>query len=177
MGFTLNEALGQGNMRVTLVQLAMAYAAIANGGTLYVPQLVEAVVSPEGKVIEQFEPRVRRRVDIDRDHLTYMVDGLFGVVNDPNGTAYEVRIKRGVPIAGKTGTAQVAHQKLPGGEDPRRRWYYRRSHAWFVGFAPAADPELVVAVLVEHGGPGGKYAAPIAVQILQEALEGGTKKE
>ncbi len=170
VGFTLNEAIGQGNTRVTLLQLALAYAAMANGGTLYTPQLVQSVASAEGKVIEEFEPRVRRRVSMDRAHLTYVVDALFGVANDPNGTAFESRIEGGVPVAGKTGTAQVARTRLPPGEHPRRAWYYRRSHAWFVGFAPAYDPEFVVAVLVEHGGPGGKYAAPIAIQILEEIL-------
>jgi penicillin-binding protein 2 len=169
VGFTLNEALGQGNTRVTMIQLALAYAAIANGGTLYVPQLVESVEAPGDGVIEQFAPRVRRRVNVDREHLTFMVDALFGVVNDAGGTAFEARLEGGVLIAGKTGTAQVAQRRpLPG--ENRRAWYYRRSHAWFVGFAPAPDPELAVAVLVEHGGPGGKYAAPIAIQILQEAL-------
>jgi penicillin-binding protein 2 len=158
-----------------MIQLALMYAAIANGGTLYFPQLVEAVEAPGGKVIEQFAPRVRRRIDVNREHLAFMVDALFGVVNDPNGTAYEARVEGGVLIAGKTGTAQVEQPRtLPG--DDKRAWYYRRSHAWFVGFAPAPDPELAVAVLVEHGGPGGKYAAPIAVQILQEALARGGQK-
>lgn len=172
VGFTLNEALGQGNTRVTIVQLALAYAAIANGGTLYAPQLVESVETPDGGVIERFEPRVRRRLGVNREHLTFLVDALFGVVNDPGGTAFEARIEGGVLVAGKTGTAQVEQRKpLPG--DDRRAWYYHRSHAWFVGFAPAPDPELAIAVLVEHGGPGGKYAAPIAIQILQEALSRG----
>jgi penicillin-binding protein 2 len=170
LGFTLNNAIGQGNTRITLMQLAMAYAAIANGGTLYVPQLVEAVLAPDGSVIEEFPPRVRRRVSVDPEHLTYVIDGMFGVVNDPAGTAYDARIEGGVPVAGKTGTAEVANRKLPPGEDPKRAWYYRRSHAWFAGFAPADDPELAVVVLVEHGGHGGKYAAPIATRILQEAL-------
>lgn len=175
VGFTLNEALGQGNTRVTLIQLALAYAAIANGGTLYVPLLVEAVEAPEGGVIERFAPRVRRRVNVDREHLAFMVDALFGVVNDAGGTAFEARLEGGVLVAGKTGTAQVAQRRRFPGDD-RRAWYYRRSHAWFVGFAPAPDPELAVAVLVEHGGPGGKYAAPIAIQILQEALARGGEK-
>jgi penicillin-binding protein 2 len=95
---------------------------------------------------------------------------MFGVVNDQNGTAFEARIEGGVPVAGKTGTAQVSRGKLPAGVDANRAWYYRRSHAWFAGLAPADDPELVIVVLVEHGGHGGKYAAPIAVRILQEAL-------
>jgi penicillin-binding protein 2 len=173
IGFTLNDAIGQGNTRVTLIQLAMVYAAIANGGTLYVPQLVQAVESPDGSMIEEFPPRVRRRVSVDAQHLAFVIDGMFGVVNDLNGTAYEARIEGGVPIAGKTGTAQVSRGKLPGGVDVANAWYYRRSHAWFAGFAPADDPELAIVVLVEHGGHGGKYAAPIAIRVLQEAL-GGT---
>jgi penicillin-binding protein 2 len=172
LGFTLNEAIGQGNTRVTLVQLAMVYAAIANGGTLYVPQLVKAINTPNGETIERFEPRVRRRIAVDRKNLAYLIDALFGVVNDPGGTAYEARIDGSVPIAGKTGTAQVAiRNPFASEEDPRQAWFYNRSHAWFVGFAPAQEAELVVAVLVEHGGPGGKYAAPVALQILNDALK------
>ncbi len=170
LGFTLNAAIGQGNTRVTLIQLAMMYTAIASGGTLYVPQLVERVERPDGSIVEEFEPRVRRRIAVDPAFLTYVIDGLFGVVNDPKGTAYDARIEGGVPVAGKTGTAEVSKKKLEPNEDPRRAWYYRRSHAWFAGFAPADKPELAIVVLVEHGGQGGKYAAPIAIQILQEAL-------
>jgi len=172
-GFTLNESIGQGNTKVTLMQLAMAYAAIANGGTLYVPQLVERVSGPDGTVIEEFPPRVRRRVNVSREHLAYVVDGLYGVVNDRTGTAYESHVEGGVPIAGKTGTAQVSGRSARDDEDPRQTWYYNRSHAWFAGFAPAGEPELVVVVLIEHGGGGGKNAAPIGVQILQEYLGPG----
>jgi penicillin-binding protein 2 len=171
LGFTLNAAIGQGNTRLTLLQLALSYAAIANGGTLFAPQLVQAVEAPNGSVIEEFPPRVRRRVAVDPEPLAFVIDAMFGVVNDPNGTAHDSRITGGVPVAGKTGTAQVAKRKLQPGEDPKRAWFYRRSHAWFAGFAPADAPELAAVVLVEHGGSGGKYAAPIAMRILQEALE------
>lgn len=173
LGYTLNAAIGQGDMRVTLMQLAMAYAAIANGGTLYVPQLVQSVEAPDGTIIEEFPARVRRRLSVDAHHLTYVIDGLFGVVNDQKGTAYDARVEGGVPVAGKTGTAQVSRGKLPPGVDASSAWYYRRSHAWFAGFAPAGTPELAIVVLVEHGGDGGKYAAPIATRVLQEALGGG----
>jgi penicillin-binding protein 2 len=108
------------------------------------------------------------------EHLAYVIDAMYGVVNDPNGTAYEARIEGGVPVAGKTGTAQVAGARRVRvtHADPKHLWYYRRSHAWFAGFAPADTPELVIVVLVEHGGHGGKFAAPLGVQILQEALAG-----
>jgi penicillin-binding protein 2 len=172
IGFTLNAAIGQGDTRLSLIQMAMAYAAIANGGTLYVPQLVQAVEAPDGSVIENFAPRVRRHVDVDPANLTYVKEGMFGVVNDPKGTAYDARIEGGIPVAGKTGTAQVSLGRRPGGVDVANAWYYRRSHAWFAGFAPADDPQLAIVVLVEHGGQGGKYAAPIATRVLQEALGG-----
>lgn len=174
VGFTLNEAIGQGNTKVSLMQLAMAYAAIANGGTLYAPQIVQAVEGPDGSVVEEFEPRVRRRISVKPENLAYVIDAMYGVVNDPNGTAFEARIEGGIPVAGKTGTAQVevARRVRPSEDDPKHLWYHRRSHAWFAGFAPADAPELVIVVLVEHGGHGGKFAAPLGVQILQEALAG-----
>lgn len=170
-GYALNTAIGQGDVKTTLIQLAMSYAAIGNGGTLYVPQLVERVTAPDGSVVEAFEPRVRRRVHVDPEHLAVVIDGLFGAVNDPTGTAYDARVPGGVTVAGKTGTAQVSHRARPD-EDPARFWYYNRPHAWFAGFAPAHDPQVAIVVLVEHGGAGGRQAAPIAINILQEYLGG-----
>lgn len=168
-GIALNVAIGQGDTRVTLVQLAMAYAAIANGGTLYVPQLVERVSTPDGTTVEEFEPRVRRRVHADPANLERIVDGLYGVVNDASGTAYGARIEDGIAIAGKTGTAQLTG-RIRSESDVERDEYHRRAHAWFAGFAPVEDPELAIVVLIEHGGPGGRYAAPVAIQILEEYL-------
>lgn len=170
LGFSLNTAIGQGDTRVTLIQLAMMYAALANGGTLYVPQLVEKVEQADGTVVHEFPARVRRHINVDPAYLEYVKEGLYGVVNNKKGTAYEARIEGGVPVAGKTGTAEVNKGKLNPKEDPRRAWYDRRSHSWFAAFAPADNPQLAIVVLVEHGGYGGKYAAPIAIQVLQDAL-------
>lgn len=171
-GNTLNTAIGQGDTRLTLIQLAMGYAAIANGGTLYVPQIVEQVTGPDGTIVESFEPRVRRRVHVDQEHLARVVEALYGVVNDPVGTAFNARIAGGVPVAGKTGTAQLRERVRPGEDPAAAPRTILRSHAWFAGFAPAGDPELAIVVLVEHGGAGGQYAAPIATRILQEHLGG-----
>lgn len=102
--------------------------------------------------------------------MQVVLDGMHGVVNDFSGTAHDARIEGGVVVAGKTGTAQVSQRKLRPGEDRKRAWYFRRSHAWFAGYAPAEHPKLAAVVLVEHGGDGGKHAAPIALQILHEAL-------
>jgi penicillin-binding protein 2 len=149
----------------------MAYAAIANGGTLYVPQLVQSVTAPDGTVVEEFEPRVRRRVHVDPRHLALVIDSLYGVVNDDAGTAHEARLMHpgDVTVAGKTGTAQLGGRILSD-EDATRAAYARRAHAWFAGFAPVEDPELAIVVIVEHGGGGGRFAAPIAIEILQEYL-------
>jgi penicillin-binding protein 2 len=173
VGYALNTAIGQGDVRVTLLQLAVAYGAIANGGTLYVPQLVERVSSPDGTLVEEFQPRVRRRVSVDRQHLTLMIDSLYGAVNEVGGTGYEEdrAAAGGVVIAGKTGTAQVS-ARARHDVDPGRFSYYNRAHAWFAGFAPADHPEVAIAVMVEHGGAGGRVATPIAIQILREYFAG-----
>ncbi|MFO0610496.1 MAG: penicillin-binding protein 2 [Polyangiales bacterium] len=165
-GFSLNMAIGQGNTRVTVLQMALMYAALANGGTLFVPQLVERVEGPDGQVIQSFSPTVRRHVQIDNANLVRINTALAGVVADRAGTAHNAAIEE-VTIAGKTGTAQVAHSSLPSG-DPRRNWYENRDHAWFAGFAPADAPEIAVVVLVEHGGSGGHEAAPLVSQIVRD---------
>ena len=171
VGYTLNAAIGQGNTRVTLIQLAMLYAALANGGTVYVPQLVEDVRAPDGSVLERFTPRVRRKLNYQPEHIDLIHRALWGVVNDETGTAYDVAHTTSVEVAGKTGTAQVEHH-LRAKDDKKRTWYVNRAHAWFAGWAPADKPELAVVVLVEHGGGGGKNAAPIAIATLQQHLGG-----
>ncbi len=172
VGYTLNTAIGQGNTRVTLLQLALAYGALANGGILYQPQLVESIREPDGTLIEEFAPVINRRIDITDEHLALIQSGLNGVVNQQGGTAYDARIEGGVDIAGKTGTAEIAPGTPRRDVDTRRAWYFNRSHAWFAGYAPVDDPEVAIVVLVEHGGPGGRTAAPIAIRILQDYLGG-----
>jgi penicillin-binding protein 2 len=170
VGYALNAAIGQGNTRVSLIQLALAYAAIANGGTVYVPQLVENVQAPDGTVLEQFPPRVRRALSFKPEHMALVHHALFGVVNEKKGTAYDARIEGAVRVAGKTGTAQV-EQHTRDRNDERRSWYQYRAHAWFAGYAPADAPELAIVVMVEHGGGGGKNAAPIATEALKSYFE------
>jgi penicillin-binding protein 2 len=170
VGYTLNAAIGQGNTRVSLIQLAMLYAAIANGGTVHVPQLVESVNAPDGTVLEQFEPRVRRALGYKPEHIRLVHHALWGVVNEPKGTAYDARSET-LAVAGKTGTAQV-ERHLRDKKDEKRSWYVNRAHAWFAGWAPAEDPELAIVVMVEHGGGGGKNAAPIAIDTLEQYYQG-----
>jgi penicillin-binding protein 2 len=171
LGFTLNAAIGQGNTKVTVLQLAMAYAALANGGTLYAPQIVRSIESPnttgEGSVEIDFAPRVRRKINLAPDNLHAVLEGMHGVVNEPGGTAYKERTTK-VDVAGKTGTAQVSKINQKAGIDPRSIWYFNRDHAWFAGVAPYDDPEIAVVVLVEHGGGGGHNAAPIAMRVFED---------
>jgi penicillin-binding protein 2 len=152
-GDLVSMSIGQGPVLATVAQLARAYAALANGGRLVTLHLVEdaAGAPADGLPLEGLAPVVR---------------GLERAVAGREGTA---RVLGQLPVAGKTGTAQVV--RLQEGvelEEMERRF---RHHAWFVGWAPRADPRLVVAVLVEHGGGGGSVAAPIAGSVLRAFLE------
>jgi penicillin-binding protein 2 len=91
VGFTLNMAIGEGDVTVTPLQLAMAYSALANGGTLYQPQVVRAVETSDGAVVQEFPPRIRRQIEVQPDNLRQVTAALYDVVNDPNGTAYPSR--------------------------------------------------------------------------------------
>jgi len=168
VGHALNAAIGQGSTRVTLLQMAVLYAAIANGGKLWLPQIVERIESPSGQVAEEFSPRVRRELAIAPENLAFVRQGLVGVVNESNGTAYKARGGEEIEVAGKTGTAQVRRFTRRGEVVTS---YDQNDHAWFVGFAPAGNPRIAFAVLIEHGGHGGEVAAPIAMEIVQNYFE------
>jgi penicillin-binding protein 2 len=168
VGQALNAVIGQGSTRVTLVQMATLYAALANGGKLWLPQIVDHVESPSGQVIEEYAPRVRRELSVSPENIAFVRQALVGVVNESKGTAYRTRLKSDVEVAGKTGTAQV--RKLVRHGEPVSG-YEQNDHAWFVGFAPAGDPKIAVAVLIEHGGHGGEVAAPVAMEIVHNYFE------
>jgi penicillin-binding protein 2 len=167
IGNTLNAATGQGDDAVTVLQMAMAYAAIANGGRLYAPQLVQKVVAANGKVVAEYQPVQRRRIGLSAATLDVLRQGMWRVVNAPGGTAYEGGRSRLIEIAGKTGTAQVRSVRQSEAEKASGDWHPTRAHAWFAGWAPAIEPEIAVVVIVEHGGHGGTVAAPIARQIIE----------
>lgn len=157
LGFTLNSAIGQGNTKMTVLQAALLYATIANGGRLFVPQVARRVQAADGRVLEEFSPRLRRRVNIAPEHLRWVTQALAGVLYDPHGTAYGVKVSADLKVAGKTGTAQV---RFPG------KGAHEGDHAWFAAVAPADAPRVAVAVLIEHGGQGSKVAAPVAIELL-----------
>jgi len=166
-GETLSVAIGQGFNLTTPIQMCVLTAALANGGTVYRPQLVEEVVDPEGNVIESFKPQILNQVKgLDR-YFRLIREGMEEVVQGKHGTARKVAIK-GLRIGGKTGTAQVVkiavYRHLKEKDIP----YKYRDHAWFTCFAPVDNPEIAVSVLVEHGLHGGSGAGPVARAVLKE---------
>jgi penicillin-binding protein 2 len=169
-GETVSASIGQGFNLVTPLQMAVAYAAIANGGKILRPRLLLGTEAGDGSVTPGPGPEVRGTLPVHPAHLARVVDALEAVVGEEGGTARRARIP-GVRVAGKTGTAQVVRLKhtedLEEDEVPIRF----RDHAWFVGFAPVEAPEIVVASLVEHGGHGSSAAAPVTGRVLATYFE------
>jgi penicillin-binding protein 2 len=161
-GVSLITAIGQESVKVTLVQLATAYAAIANGGRLYVPQIVSRLQRGNGEIVQEFPPRLRRELKASPQALKLVRSALVDAVNDPKGTAFAVRLD-GVKIAGKTGTAQVGDHRNKG----EATQSLSDDHGWFASFGPAEKPEIAVVALVEHGGFGAKSAAPVVMDIYR----------
>jgi penicillin-binding protein 2 len=163
-GETLSVAIGQGAVTVTPLQLARATALLVNGGKLVKPQVASAILSSDNEVLfERPEFQDAQQVAIPSNILSKVSHHLEGVVEEVGGTASLARMPKAwnIRVGGKTGTAQVAdlkyHKKAKRFED----------HAWFVGYAPANEPEIVVATLVENGGHGGSAAAPIVGNVLK----------
>ena len=152
-GDNMELAFGQGSTVVTPLQQAVAYATFANGGTRYAPEVVAAVVSPDGKMVKRIAPKVTGRITYSPAEYAAMMAGFEGVVNQPNGTAYTAFKGLDFPggLAGKTGTASV------NGEEPT---------SWFVGFGPVADPQYVVVSVINQGGYGADASAPVVRQIF-----------
>jgi penicillin-binding protein 2 len=165
-GVRLNSAIGQGNVTATILQVAVLYSAIANGGAVMTPYLVDQIRTAEGKLVFQSAPKQRPdlepllRADRGRIH-----DGLVGVVNQPLGTAYSERLDN-IVVAGKTGTAQVGRSSTTTLEG----FDTTKEHAWFAAYAPADDPKVVVVAFVEHGGVGADAAAPIVMKVIESYL-------
>jgi penicillin-binding protein 2 len=167
-GMAVNLSIGQGDVNVTPMQQAVFYGALATG-TLWRPQVVLRVEDADGKVLQSYGPDRKGRLEIQQSTRDTVMKGLLAAVNQPFGTAYSQRSKDYV-MAGKTGTAQVvklgAH-RLKAAQVS----YFQRDHAWFVAFAPAEKPEIVVVVLNEHSGFGSTNAAPTASALVRKWME------
>ncbi len=170
-GETLSVAIGQSFMLATTIQLANAYAALVNGGTLYRPHLLRAVESADGQILREFPPQILEKTSLQKKTVDLITQGLWGVVNDPGGTAHTQAIK-GMEFAGKTGTVQVIQIRaekifakcatLP---------YRNRHHGVFVGYAPIKNPSIVLAVVAEHACSGSMGAGPIAREVIKTYLQ------
>ncbi|MES1240817.1 MAG: penicillin-binding protein 2 [Acidobacteriota bacterium] len=148
-GETISVSIGQGPVLVTPLQMAEMTAIVANGGLKVIPHLIKGADLPEPE-----------HVALDANAMRVVREGLWEVVNEPGGTAYNYARVPGAEMAGKTGTVQVIGQSVR--TDARSLPFKFRDHAWFTSFAPEQDPRLVVSVFAEHGGAGSRVAAPIA---------------
>lgn len=166
-GETLSISIGQGFNLATPLQVTRMIAAIANGGDLYRPQLVEKIVDPEGEETGIFSPILDGRMTIPPDILSLIRKGLVAAVNGKHATGEKAHLTT-LTVAGKTGTAQVVHLSQVEDIDEENIPYKYRDHAWFTCYAPAENPVIAVTALVEHGGHGGSAAGPVARQMLMK---------
>jgi len=157
-GLTANTAIGQGDVLASPLQMAMVTAAVANGGTVYYPRLVDRIVDQSGKTVSQEPPRIRANIVTDGgitpEQIAKVRKGMWNVVNADGGTAGRAANSKMI-TAGKTGTAQFWRS---GKKD---------NHTWFISFAPYDNPEYVVVVFVQGAKSGGGVSAPIAAKILE----------
>jgi penicillin-binding protein 2 len=158
-GDTVSLSIGQGLITVTPLQVARFMAAVANGGTLWKPRLVDRVVTADGRLIREEAPEIQGRVDVAPVIFEFLHEALGAVVAE--GTGKQARVP-GVTVGGKTGTAQT-HEFRSEAERKRRD----QDHAWFAGFAPLEEPQVAIVVFAERAGLGGQVAAPIAREVLK----------
>ncbi len=176
-GETLSSAIGQGFDLATPLQLAYMVATIANRGVLYAPRLLKSIEAPSYQLIKTFPAQgaQKRKISISPRTWNIIHNAMRDVANNPNGTAYWFSRSQITTIAGKTGTSQVVGMK-PG---ERRQQSERRfqDHALYVAFAPFENPEIAVAVVVEHGGHGSSIAAPKARAVIEAYIEKQKKEK
>ena len=153
-GDNMNLAVGQGDLQATPLQLATAYAAVANGGTIVRPHLGAEVTDPLGREEEEFTPAPRRHLDISNTTLDTIREGLREAAMEPNGTSYPVFGGYPIEIAGKTGTAETSSDL--------------GDQAWYASFAPFDNPKYVVVFTIEGGGFGAETAAPAAREVWDQ---------
>ena len=157
-GETISVAIGQGPLSVTPLQMARMAATLANGGRTITPHLAHMGDRAEKATAS----RLRQETGFSTTTMRALRRAMVGVVRRGTGKAAAVE---GIEVAGKTGTAQYSSRSA--GVDADELPYAIRDHAWFVGFAPAENPQVAFAVFIEHGGHGGTTAAPVARRVLE----------
>jgi penicillin-binding protein 2 len=177
-GETVIAGIGQGYMLVTPLQLAHVAATIAMRGRSYAPRLVTRIRDARTGEIRDLAPRELPPVKVsDPSHWDVIIDGMIGVTNDWNGTARRVQAGAPYKIAGKSGTAQVFGIKQDAKYNEKDVAERLRDHGLFIAFAPAADPTIAVAVVVENGRSGSGTAGPIARKVIDAYLQPETAAE
>ena len=151
-GDNVQLATGQGDLQATPLQMAIAYAALANDGVIVTPHVGLEIEDAAGRVLKEFTPEPQRRVHIDPTYSSAIMRGLHEAAQVNGGTSYAVFGGFPVPVAGKTGTAERLGQA---------------DQSWYVVLAPYPDPRIVTAVTFEQGGFGAESAAPAALSILE----------
>jgi penicillin-binding protein 2 len=162
---TISVAIGQGPFLVTSLQVARALSGLVEGGRLPTPHLFFASQD------RRYTAETKAGIPLSAEKAAIVKNGMWAVLNEPGGTAYRSRIP-GLDAAGKTGTAQVVGRDSGVGKNPKGKY---ADHAWFAGFAPLQDPQMVVVVFVENGGHGSSVAAPLAKQLFEQRF--GKKAE
>jgi penicillin-binding protein 2 len=170
-GDTYINSIGQGFVLVSPIQACQMISAVANGGYFYRPTLLKQTRNRETGAVKVFSPERKGRIVLDASALEEVRKALTGVVSEPGGTGHAAQSPFAT-VAGKTGTAQVIAQKVPG----RKLSGKTQDHAWFIAYAPVDDPKIAVAVLVEHGGHGGGAAAPVARRVIEEYMKNAGPK-
>lgn len=155
-GDNVQLATGQGDLQTSPLQMAIAYAALGNGGKIVTPHVGMEVEDTAGRVLKEFEPKIRRQVKIDPGYRSAILEGLHMAAQEGDGTGVGIFGGFPIPIAGKTGTAE-----RPGHAD----------QSWFAALSPYPDPRIVTIATVEEGGFGAESAAPAVLQILEAVYD------
>jgi penicillin-binding protein 2 len=161
-GQNVQLAVGQGYLQTNPLQMAIAYAALGNDGTIVTPHVAMQIQDAAGRVLKEFEPQARRHVTLNPQSQQMIMEGLHDVTSGPGGTATSIFQNFPIPVAGKTGTAE--------------RGTGEGNQAWFISLAPYPDPEIVTVVTLEQGGFGAESAAPANLQILEAYFAKRLKK-
>lgn len=171
-GETLSCAIGQSYVLASTIQLATAYAAIANGGKIYRPYVVKDIYDNQGELIKTFTPELLSKIEMkNAKTLKFVREGLFQVVNNPKGTAF-ARRGQGILMAGKTGTSQVKSASADKVYAKCENMDYEsRHHGLFVGFAPYDNPKIAAAAIVEHGCHGSSAATPVVEAVITQYMK------